>query len=68
VEGLTPGPGHSAQGKGRAEERYKKDEIEKMRLKRGPEPSMIAHDKRPGNPNGLQKGPRPREILAKGRA
>jgi hypothetical protein len=27
-----------------------------------------AHDKRPGNTNGLQKGPRPREMLAKGRS
>jgi hypothetical protein len=25
------------------------------------------HDKRPGNTNGLQKGPRPRKMLAKGR-
>jgi hypothetical protein len=28
---------------------------------------MIAHDKRPGNTYGLQKSPRPREMLAKGR-
>jgi hypothetical protein len=30
-----------------------------------PEDHTIAHDKRPGNTNGLQKGPRPRKMLAK---
>jgi hypothetical protein len=50
--------------KGRAQEvrGYKIDEIEAR-----PEDHMIAHDKRPGNTNGLQKGPRPRKMLAKGR-
>ena len=33
---------------------------------RGPEPSIIAHDKRPGNTtNGLQKGPRLRKDVSK---
>jgi hypothetical protein len=40
----------------------------RKRIEAQPEDHIIAHDKRPTNTNGLQKGPRPRKILAKARA
>jgi hypothetical protein len=44
---------HKGKEKGRAEASW--EEVNA----RGPEPSIIAHDKRPGNTSGLVKGPRP---------